>query len=666
MAEKPTYKELEKRIQELEKSEFQCKQADRALKKERQTLSTILESNPHGIAMINSNDKYLYINPYFTKITGYTLEDIPTKKAWFNKAYPDPEYRKKVKSTWGKDHTKQGMGENREFQITCKDGESKRIEFRSTFLNNQTISVLTDITQRWKAKEALRESEERLKAIFLANPDPVAVYDDARSPLYLNPAFTEIFGWRLNEMQDNDIPFVPEDQKRITRLKTKEIYQSGKPVRFETIRLSKNGRIINVLLSAAVIKQRNNGVVVNFKDITEQKNTEAQLRQAQKMEAIGTLAGGIAHDFNNILSGIFGYAQLAEMSLNDPDKAKKKIQQVVNGAKRAAALVQQILTFSRQTEHQKGPVKLFLIVKEAVQFLRSSIPATIEIQEKIISRSVILADPTQVHQIIINLCTNAYHAMGNSGGTLTVVLDDIEILSQDNSTVNPYIPGHFVRLEIKDTGHGMDKETRTRMFDPYFTTKKPDEGTGLGLAVVDGIVKKHHGFIRTYSKVGRGSTFQIFWPTIENNSANGTLPREKKVVSPIGSEQIMLVDDEPEILDSLKSILEEQGYQVSIFMDGISAFQAFIKDPGRFDLIITDLIMPRMTGKELSVKILNIRKDMPIILCTGYNENFTHEMVSKIGISKYIQKPLMGPELSTLIREILDSQPVFSPKKQIS
>lgn len=666
MAEKPTYEELENRIQALEASEVKCKLAERAFREKSKTLSSILESNPHGIAMLDTKGHYLYINPYFTKITGYTLEEIPTKKEWLNKVYPDPEYRKKIAAAWKKDTQELGMGQRREFQIICKDGQSKRIEFRSTFLTHQTISVLTDITQRWKAKNQLRESEERLKAIFQANPDPVAVFDAEKHPLYLNPAFTEVFGWCLTEMQNKKIPFVPEDQKILTKQKVKEIYQSGNPVRFETKRLTKEGRTLNILLSAAGIKNIhgiNNGFVINFKDITEQKRTEAQLRQAQKMEAIGTLAGGIAHDFNNILSGIFGYAQLTEMSLDNPDKAREQIKQVVKGAQRASDLVQQILTFSRQTEYKKYPIKLSSIVKEAVKFLRSSIPATIEIQEKILSRSTILADPTQAHQVIMNLCTNAYQAMRKSGGTLTVALDDIEILCQEPSSPTPYTPGNFIRLEIRDTGHGMDKETQAKMFDPYFTTKKADEGTGLGLAVVAGIVKKHHGFIRADSSVNHGSTFQVFWPTIETRRAN-CLPG-KKAASLNGSEQIMLVDDEPDILDSLGRILEIQGYQVAVFRDAISAFQSFVKDPGYFDLIVTDMVMPGMTGNEFCVKVLNIRKDMPIILCTGYNDNFTQNMADKIGISKYIQKPLTGPGLSAFIREILDDR-VIAPQNQLA
>ncbi len=512
------------------------------------------------------------------------------------------------------------------------------------------------IDDRMQAEEELRKSEERLQLIFNTNPDPVVVYDGNGFPLYLNPAFTKVFDWHLNELQGKRIPFVPRDQEKISKAKINQIYKSGNPVRFETKRLTKHGEIVNVLLSAAIIKDlqgRNNGLVVNLKDITEQKTIEAQLRQSQKMEAIGTLAGGIAHDFNNILSGIFGYAQLITMDLKDPDKVRKNIKQVVKGAQRASDLVQQILTFSRQAEHKKYPLELFLIVKEAIKFLRSSIPATIEIKEKISSRATVLADPTQAHQVVINLCTNAYHAMRDSGGILYVELDEIEIMPHDHPAMNSDKPGNYLKLEVRDTGHGMDKKTLERIFDPYFTTKRLEKGTGLGLAVVDGIVKKHNGFIRTYSEVGRGSTFQVFWPVIEKHDFP-SIPEKKKTGLPKGTEQIMLVDDEIDILDTSQAILEKQGYKVTTFNDGLSALQAFTEDPDFFDLIITDMTMPRMAGDELSAQILKLRKDMPVILCTGFSETISEEKAASLGIKGFLLKPIVMEDLCLKIRDILD------------
>jgi len=403
-----------------------------------------------------------------------------------------------------------------------------------------------------------------------------------------------------------------------------------------------------------LVKERTQKLDQTFKALQE---NEKQLRQSQKMEAIGTLAGGIAHDFNNILSSIFGYCQLAKMDLDDPEKTNRHINQIVKGGQRATELVQQILTFSRQTEQKKKPLKLFLIVKEAIKFLRSSIPTTIEIQEKISSKATVLADPTQVHQIVMNLCTNAYHAMHDSGGTLTVELTDVEIIPQDQLLARSSIPGDYIKLEIRDTGHGMDKKTLERIFDPYFTTKQLAKGTGLGLAVVDGIVKGHNGFIKTFSEIGCGSTFQVFLPVIKKKSPLGS-PEKKQTNLSKGTEHIMLVDDEKTILEVFKGILEKQGYKITTFKDGLSALQAFTNAPGLFDLIITDMTMPKMTGDELSARILKIRKDLPIVICTGFSDTFTEDMAQKMGIRKYVLKPISGQELSVIIRELLDGEKI--------
>jgi len=386
------------------------------------------------------------------------------------------------------------------------------------------------------------------------------------------------------------------------------------------------------------------------RDITKDLEMEKQLRQSRKMEAIGTLAGGIAHDFNNILSGIFGYAQLAEMNLDTPDRARQNLEQVVKGAERAGELVQQILTFSRQVEHERRPLKLYLIVKETVKFLRSSIPASIEILERINSKGVVLADTSQVHQVIMNLCTNASHAMADTGGTLTVSLDDVDI---DQEAVDHNCPpGSYIQLEVRDTGKGIDQEILDRIFDPYFTTKEISQGTGLGLAVVEGVVKKHEGFINVAGNPGEGAVFRVFFPV--ESAATGTV-FEKNNVADIarGTERIMLVEDEETILEATWGILEQMGYRVSGFRDGVSALAAFESAPQDFDLVITDMTMPRMNGNELSCRMMALRKDIPVILCTGFHETFTKEAALASGIRQYLQKPVTGKELARSIRQEL-------------
>ncbi len=381
------------------------------------------------------------------------------------------------------------------------------------------------------------------------------------------------------------------------------------------------------------------------------RKTELQLRQAQKMEAIGTLAGGIAHDFNNILSSILGYAELTRMDIDIAEKAHNHIEQVMKGARRAGELVSQILTFSRQSESELEPLKLYLIVKEAVKFLRSSIPSTIDMVEKIDSRSMVLADGTQIHQVVMNLCTNAYHAMRNTGGTLSVSLQDVELAKED--TEEGHSPGQYLVLKIEDTGCGIEEKSIERIFDPYFTTKQVSQGTGLGLSVVIGIVKKHNGFIKVSSQVGGGTVFKVFFPII--NHLTDLHPKtEDNIEEFFGTERILLVDDEHSILESTQKILSYMGYTVAGFTDSLSAFRAFEEHPDEFDLVITDMSMPKMDGRQLSEKILSLRKNMPVILNTGFHETFMEEDAVKMGIRRYLQKPVTRQVLTAAIREELD------------
>ncbi|MCP4672369.1 MAG: response regulator [Desulfobacula sp.] len=502
-----------------------------------------------------------------------------------------------------------------------------------------------------QAFEKVQESEKLYRTLFERTNDAIFIIEKATGRcLDGNAAATRLTGRTFEELKNmfckEIIPEGADDRLQLFQnlKKAKELGQATFNRPDNTVRLAK----------LSVVPLDDKAVISIARDITHDLEMEKQLRHSQKMEAIGTLAGGIAHDFNNILSSILGYAQLAKMTLDDPGKTQKSLDQMVQGAQRAAGLIQQILTFSKQAEHKKTPLKIFLIVKEAIKFLRSSIPTSIEIQDKIDSKASVLADPVQVHQVVMNLCTNAYHSMRDSGGVLMVELSEIEISPLEISSIKSYSPGLYLKLEVKDTGHGMDKETMEKIFDPYFSTKQPDKGTGLGLAVVNGIVKKHNGFIKAHSKINQGSSFQVFWPVIEKQepfSSNGN--EEADILN--GTENIMLVDDEKDILNASQLILEKQGYKVTTFKEGAAAFEEFTKNPGYFDLIVTDMAMPKMTGSELSVKILNIRKDIPIILCTGYSESINKDMALKIGIKKYVQKPITVQDLSVHIRELLDA-----------
>ena len=393
--------------------------------------------------------------------------------------------------------------------------------------------------------------------------------------------------------------------------------------------------------------------ISRIKDLEKESlRIQAQLQQAQKMEAIGTLAGGIAHDFNNILSAVIGYTEIALADVPAGTSQHRNLQEVLKAGSRARDLVKQILTFSRQTEQELRPVQIKQIVSETLKLLRASLPTTVKISVDIQSDSAVLAEPTQIHQVIMNLCTNAAHAMRSKGGQLKVDLSNVE-LGGHFIEQHPYLtPGEYTRLRVIDTGHGMEKAIVDRIFDPFFTTKERGEGTGMGLAVVLGIVKSHGGTITVESETGRGSIFNIFLPVIMQQ-----VDHEVRAKTPIatGTERILFIDDEKSLVDLGRQILERLGYNVTIRTSSVEALELFIEQPDKFDLVITDMTMPNMTGDELAEKLMSIREDIPVILCTGYSERISQERAHDLGIKEFILKPIVMRELAVKVRNALDA-----------
>jgi PAS domain S-box-containing protein len=385
----------------------------------------------------------------------------------------------------------------------------------------------------------------------------------------------------------------------------------------------------------------------------ERDRFEAELRQAQKMEAIGALAGGIAHDFNNILTAIMGFAQLTEQDLEKGSTPYENLQEVLKASNRARELVKQILTFSRQTTEPLQPVKVHFLIKESLKLLRASLPSTIEIQRDLKSKAMVLSDPTRIHQIMMNLCTNAAHAMRDKGGILEVNLKDLE-LGGDASSRHPDLrPGKYVLLEVTDTGHGIPPSIMERIFEPFFTTKELGVGTGMGLAVVHGIVKDLGGAITVYSDVGKGSTFRVYMPSTDQEELSDA---KGEFSLPGGKERILLVDDEGPILRAATEMLQRLGYDVVGTTQAIEALHLFQIRPFDFDLVITDMTMPKMTGDELARKIFGIRQGMPVIICTGFSAKLTEESAREIGISAFVMKPFGVADLARTIRKVMDSR----------
>jgi len=477
----------------------------------------------------------------------------------------------------------------------------------------------------------------------------------------VNKAMADFWGMQKENLEGKKLrDILSKEEARACITFNKEIFREKKQIRTE--QWLKNGKEEpHAFYVVRTPKLDNNGnieyVVCTAHDITERKRMEkekkkleARLRQAQKMEAIGTLAGGIAHDFNNILFPILGYSEMLMNDAPDNSDLKRDLSMIFNGTKRARDLVKQILAFSRQREYDLKPIKVHLVVKETLKLIRSSIPATIDIMQNIIDCELVMADYTQIHQVAMNLLTNAYHAMEKKGGKLKVTLKEVDLRADD---LKGMPPGTYVRLTISDTGIGMDQSTIDRIFDPYFTTKKEGKGTGLGLAVVHGIIKSHGGHISVYSELGKGSEFHVYLPVIKAQQETKQIE-----IQPIkkSNERILVVDDEKMVVEIQQKMLKRLGYDVTSCTSSVEALKAFQANPDNFDLIITDMTMPDMTGDQLAQKIMEIRTDIPIILCSGFSEKMSNEKAKSLGIKEFLMKPVLIKDLSITIRRALDSK----------
>ncbi len=529
-----------------------------------------------------------------------------------------------------------------------------KLERSSSNLKNTINKLGLEVEERKQTEKQLKKSKENWERTFDSIADLVTIMNSKLQIIKANQATYKMFNaapgslegkfcYEIYDKRTSPCAGCPAvDTIANYRESSSEIFHQN----FEK----------SFMVSTAPIpdeKGEYNNIIHIARDITEKKALEAQLHQAQKMEAIGTLAGGIAHDFNNILTALSGYTELAILKTGADEGIANYLKRIKEATERATNLVTQILTFSRQTDHEKKPLQISLIIKEALKLLRSSIPTSIEIKQDISSQANILADPTQIHQIVMNLATNAYQAMLDTGGIMGVALKDIIIGEQDIISEFDIPPGKYIRLEVSDTGCGMDEKTKGKIFDPYFTTKKSNKGTGLGLAVVHGIVKSHHGHIHVYSEPGQGTTIHVYLPTIEEEAASHAPQIAEEPVRG-GSERIMFIDDEQNIIDLAAETLTMHGYKITKFLNGVQAIQDFEKHPDDYELVITDMSMPYMNGLQVTNKIKEIRPKMPIILCSGYSELINKEKSLALGISRYIQKPLIMENLARVIRELLD------------
>ncbi len=522
--------------------------------------------------------------------------------------------------------------------------------------------ILLNRAVRRKTRE-LKESELRFRDIAFSISDWIWEVDRTGVYTFSTEHSEDLLGFRPDEMIGRScFDFLAAEMVENARFRLTLSVETGASFRHEElVAIHKNGKRIDLLSSGVVIRSGSGKIIgvrgvdtdITAKKIAEKdkKAMEKKLAQGQKMEAIGTLAGGIAHDFNNILAAILGYAELAKEDIEPESEPALYLDEILRASIRARELVKQILAFSRQAEATKIPLQPAILVKEAVKMLRPSLPATIEIRQNIERSDVtILADPTQINQIVINLCTNAFHAMEEMGGVLDISLKSVDLNAEDLSKEPHIQPGTFMKLTVADSGTGIDPEYLEKIFDPYFTTKEIGKGTGMGLSIVHGIVRDSGGFISCYSELGQGTVFHVLLPALPNTAM---AVAEKAENLPRGEERILFVDDEPMVAEMSKVLLETLGYRVLALTDSRRALTAFRETPQRFDLVITDQTMPVLTGAELARELLQIRPELPIILCSGYSSTMTKEKAAAMGIREFALKPLVKKEMAFLIRRVL-------------
>ena len=524
------------------------------------------------------------------------------------------------------------------------------------------------VRQLEEEKRRLAKREKRYRRLVEALRDDYFFYTHDTDGMftYISPSIKNVLGYTREDIKVHFTQYHTDSSINHAAVACTEQSMKGiKVPPYEVELYHKNGSIHRLeVTEEPVFDEQGQVTAVEgiAHDITKRIFAEKQLakaqeslQQSQKLEAIGTLAGGIAHDFNNILTPIIGYTEISQLRLPESSRDWQNLQEVLNAANQARELIKQILTFSRRNETEKKPVLLQALVKDALKLLRASIPSTIEIRESVDPDcDAISANPTQMHQILMNLCTNAYYAMRDQGGILVISLAEIDI-TPDNYIVNLDLQtGKYLRLEVSDTGTGIEKKYLKRIFEPYFTTKPMDDGTGLGLSVVHGIVTSHSGHITVYSEPDQGSTFHVYLPVIVKHQTKDEPLLNEEVLA--GTERILLVDDDEKIGYLEKEQLESLGYRVTALKSGVEAMETFRKAPQDIDIVITDMTMPNITGAELSQELLKIKPDLPIILCTGFSELIDKDKAIALGIRAYLMKPVGRNDLARAVRKVLDKK----------
>ena len=633
------------------------KHAEERLRLSEERYRTLSENAPFGMVMIDKEAHFKYMNPKFKELFGYDLMDVQDGKSWFRKAYPEPPYRHQVISVWIQDLGGSSIGEMRPrvFTVTCKDGNKKIINFIPVQLETgETLMTCEDISARKRAEEALRDSEERYRSLVANATDMIFIAQDGVLK-FPNPATMAITGYSEEELAT--LPFVeiihPEERERVLERQAGKLKGEEGPNTYSFRILTKGVEVLWVQLNSVLITWEGSpGILCSLRDITPEKRLEAQYLHAQKMEAVGTLAGGVAHDFNNLLQAVLGYAEMLLMEKKADETSHRPLMAIREAAQRGAELTRQLLTFSRKVQSKPRPLHLNQEIVQVEQFLQRTIPKMIQVELRLGGDLwTISADPVQIGQVLMNLAVNARDAMPEGGrlviGTHNMTLNEEFCRGHIGSR-----PGRYVVLAISDTGQGMGKEVLGHLFEPFFTTKGIGRGTGLGLAMVYGIVKGHEGYIECESELGKGTVFKIYLPAVERTV--GVEESERKKQPRGGTETILLVEDEESLRDLGKAILSTFGYTVLAASDGEGALEIYRAEKERVHLIILDLIMPGVGGLRCLEELLRINPDVKVVIATGYYPEDSVKAVLEGEGRGFISKPYDMSEMLRVVRKVLD------------
>lgn len=668
MPVKPTYEELEQKIRELIHSEPSCKMAAESLKENEARYQTVLDTINEGVILQSATGEVLTWNKGAEKIFGISADEIRGRVLECRKLPLIHEDGSRCD------------GENNPFTWTLQTGKPRSNEImgliRSTadlrwfsintsplFRNGEerpyAVAIsLYDITEKREIESEAFKNRERFRDLAEMLPEAVFEADLDVNFTFVNRKALKMFGYSGQDFERglNGMEMLASgDRKRAQKTFLKRIkgHAAGAS---EYLAVKKDGSLFPILLQASPIIEK--GVPVGLRgiiiDITDTKKMEERLIEIQKMESIGTLAGGIAHDFNNILAPIILHSEMLLEDLTQNDPMEMSVKEIYTSSIRARDLVKQILAFAKKGTEERSVVRASLIVKETIKFLRSTIPATIDIRYDISAeKDSILADPTQLNQIIMNLCTNAAHAMRAKGGILKIILGNENITSRIVNRLFTLKPGLYLKISVTDTGTGIPPYIIDKIFEPYYTTKGPGEGTGLGLAIIHGIVKNYGGSINVESCMDEGTAFYVYLPVVE---AEASRPEKPEGRAPRGRERILIIDDEKPGLNAMRKMLERSGYNVTARSSSIDAIETFRNDTGAFDIVITDMTMPNITGKELVKEFKTLRPDLPVILFTGFSDQIDEKEAKKMGIDAFIMKPIIRNEVAHTIRNVLDSR----------